>query len=133
MLRRKFGEQNAEIKRTTKPKQGSLPLCSWSSLVKILCFIFASLNQNRARSSSSGGSSRGQYISCTTVLTVLMYSFEVLVLEYFHFMALYSLLPLNYISEGNIVLSTHLHLFDSFSYYLLYSQHFTKKDNMASY
>ena len=49
--------------------------------------------------------------------TVLKYNFEVLVLYLSISMWCYFILPLHYISEENIVLSTPLHLFDSFSYF----------------
>ena len=49
--------------------------------------------------------------------TVLKYNFELLVLYLSISVWCYFILPLHYISEGNIVLSTPLHLFDSFSYF----------------
>lgn len=65
--------------------------------------------------------------------TVLMHSFEVLVLFLSISVLWYSMLLLNHISEGNIVLPTPLHLFDSFSYYLLSRSTFYKNDNITSF
>uniref|UniRef100_A0A3B4T3M2 TNFR-Cys domain-containing protein n=1 Tax=Seriola dumerili TaxID=41447 RepID=A0A3B4T3M2_SERDU len=48
--------------------------------------------------------------------SVNQYNFEVLVLNLSIYILCYFLLQLHYISDGNIVLSTPLHLFDSFSY-----------------
>uniref|UniRef100_A0A3B4YX93 TNFR-Cys domain-containing protein n=1 Tax=Seriola lalandi dorsalis TaxID=1841481 RepID=A0A3B4YX93_SERLL len=48
--------------------------------------------------------------------SVYQYNFEVLVLNLSIYILCYFLLQLHYISDGNIVLSTPLHLFDSFSY-----------------